>query len=197
MTPPHSFGMEREAELTRLLRRAADGDGSAFESAVGITYDQLERIARRHLNIAYGARADGATLEPSALVNEAFLRLQAQRTGFENRGHFFAIATRVMLRALRDYERKRNTGKRGGDRVRVTLSGLSAAGEPTLTSAIDLSEALDELEALDERKAAVVRLRVLWGHTTSEIAEELGVSDATVERDWRFARAWIHARLTG
>jgi len=188
--------MEPRTDLTVLLQRAAGGDAGAFDQAVEATYGQLEHIARRHLNLQYGARAGSATLEPSALVHEAFLRLRDQRSGFENRGHFYAIATRVMLRALGDYERRRNTDKRGGERIRVTLTGLSLKGQPTLTSAIDLSSALDELEALDERKAAVVRQRLLWRLTSSEIAEALEVSVPTVERDWRFARAWLQGRLT-
>ena len=189
--------MGQELDLTVLLRQAADGEDGAFERAVEATYAQLEPIARRQINLAYGARANDATLEPAALVHEAFFRLRDQRGGFENRSHFYAIATRVMLRALRDYERKRSTQKRGGDRIRVTLSELAVQGQATLTTALDLEAAMDALEQLDERKAAVVRQRILWGQTASEIAESLDVSVPTVERDWRFARVWLHRRLTG
>jgi RNA polymerase sigma factor (TIGR02999 family) len=188
--------MENGVDLTLLLHRVSGGETGAFDEAVAATYIQLEAVARRHLNLAYGARADDCTLEPSALVNEAFFRLRDQRSAFKDRSHYFAIASRVILRALRDYERKRNAGKRGGDHFRVTLSGLSA-DTPTLTSAIDLTDALEELEKLDERKAAVVRLRTLWGQTVAEIAETLSVSVPTVERDWRFARIWLHRKLTG
>ncbi len=188
--------MTSDSSLTLLLQRAADGDATALDDAVRATYGQLEKVARRHLNLAYGPRADSATLEPSALVNEAFVRLKDQRNAFANRGQFYAVATKVMLRALRDYERARAVEKRGGDRVRVSLAGLAAHGSPTLTTAVDLAAALDELEEHDARKAQVVRLRVLWGQSMAEVAETLEVSLPTVERDWRFARVWLRNRLT-
>jgi RNA polymerase sigma factor (TIGR02999 family) len=188
--------VESDSNLSLLLRRAAEGDAAALDDAVRVTYEQLERVARRHLNLAYGPRADSATLEPAALVNEAFVRLRDQRNAFANRGQFYAVATKVMLRALRDYERARAAGKRGGDRVRVSLAGLAAHGNPTLTTAVDLAAALDELEEHDPRKAQVVRLRVLWGLRMAEIAEALDVSLPTVDRDWRFARVWLRNRLT-
>ena len=118
-----------------------------------------------------------------------------QRKPFENRDHLYAVATRVMLRALVDYERERGSLKRGGGRVQVTLSELSAARGVTLTSAAALSEALEELERLDERKCEVVRLRAIWGFPMKEIAGILGLSLPTVERDWRFARAWLVGAL--
>ena len=130
-------------------------------------------------------------------INESFLRIIKQRNKYDNRGQFFAIATKVMLRVLVDYQRRRGAAKRGGDRQRITLT-LDKHAEPgrgpgpdTLIGVETLVEALDGLEALDSRKADVVKMKVVWGLTMSQIAESLGISLATVERDWAFSKAWL------
>jgi RNA polymerase sigma factor (TIGR02999 family) len=151
----------------------------------------LERVAAARMRRNFGRELVGVTLEPAALVNETVLKLIEHPRSFENRRHFYAYATRVMLRVLIDYQRRRAAEKRGGDRVRVTLSALSSSPEPAVTSAVELAEVLDRLAALDERKAEVVQLRVFWGLELKEIASTLGVSTATVDRDWRFARRWL------
>jgi len=183
-------------EITRWLVRAAAGDDEARERVAAWAYDDLERLAASRLRRAYGARAAALTLEPAALVNETFLRLLESPVGFENRRHFLAFASRVMLSALVDYQRERGARKRGGDRVRVTLTGLAdhraAAAE---VGPAAFAAALGELERLDARKADVVRLRVLWGAGNAEAARLLEVSVPTVERDWRFARSWLADRL--
>ena len=143
----------------------------------------------------YRGRLDGLTLEPAGLVNETFLCLLENPTGFANRRHFLAFASRVMLGALADYERRRRAGKRGGDRLRVTLTGLSAEARPPDVRLIDFEAALGELEALDVRKAEIVKLRVLWGASNADAARLLEVSVPTVERDWRFSRLWLGDRL--
>lgn len=183
-------------EITLWLGRAAAGDDEARERVAAWAYRDLEQLAERRLRRAYGARAAALTLEPAALVNETFLRLLESPVGFENRRHFLAFASRVMLSALVDYQRGRGARKRGGDRVRVTLSGLAdeRAAAPEVGPAA-FATALAELEALDARKADVVRLRVLWGAGNAEAARLLEVSVPTVERDWRFARSWLADRL--
>jgi RNA polymerase sigma factor (TIGR02999 family) len=183
-------------EITLWLGRAAAGDDEAQERVAAWAYGDLERLAARRLRRAYGARAAALTLEPAALVNETFLRLLESPVGFDNRRHFLAFASRVMLSALVDYQRGRSARKRGGDRVRVTLSGLveDRMADAGIVPA-DFAKALAELETLDARKADVVRLRVLWGAASAETARLLEISIPTVERDWRFARSWLADRL--
>jgi RNA polymerase sigma factor (TIGR02999 family) len=182
-------------DITRLLGRAAAGDEGAFEEVAAWAYAELERLADRRMRRQYRGRLDGLTLEPAALVNETFLRLLEKPTGFANRRHFLAFASRLMLGALADYERRRRAGKRGGERLRVTLSGLTAAAGPPDVRLTDLEAALGELEALDPRKAEIVKLRVLWGASNADAARVLEVSVPTVERDWRFSRLWLGERL--
>jgi len=163
-------------------------------------YDDLQRVAERHLSRQFGRGLPGVTMEPAALVNESFLRIIKQRNTYDNRGQFFAIATRVMLRVLVDYQRRRATAKRGGDRPRITLSlaegppsaqGNGDTGTEKLIEVDALVESLQRLEDLDARKADVVRMKVVWGLQMQEIAHSLGVSLATVERDWAFSKAWL------
>jgi len=182
-------------ELTRILQAAGLGDESAMQRAIELVYEDLERVARAQLSRARGPAIDGKTLEPRALVHETFLRLIQQRNAFENRGHFFAVATKVMLRAMREEERAKRALKRGGDALRVTLHDLPAEHGPTTATLTDVAAALDALEKLDARKAAIVRMKIFFGLTTTEIAEQLDSSERTIERDWRFARSWLAARL--
>jgi RNA polymerase sigma factor (TIGR02999 family) len=184
-----------EHEITRLLGLAAQGDAAAFGEVAGWAYAELERLAASRMRRRYGGRLDGLTLEPAALVNETFLRLLEKPTGFENRRHFLAFASRLMLGALADYERRRRAQKRGGDRLRVTLTGLADSDESPGVVLSDLEAALEELEALDARKAEIVKLRVLWGANNEDTARLLEISESTVERDWRFSRMWLGERL--
>jgi RNA polymerase sigma factor (TIGR02999 family) len=182
--------------VTKLLEEAAEGRQGAFEEAIALVYDELKRVAGKHVRRAYGARTDDVTLEPEALVHEAFLKLLDQREPFRNRAQLLAIASRVMLRALVDYQRARGAARRGGGQVRVTLSGLERSDGPSLATASDLASALDRLDEQDARKAEVVKLRILWGLTNPEIARTLDISVPTVEREWRFARAWLANELS-
>jgi RNA polymerase sigma factor (TIGR02999 family) len=185
--------------ITQLLRDVDRGRDGAMDDLMAAVYGDLQAVAEKHMRERFGHGLPGVTLEPAALVNESFLRLIKQRTKYDNRGHFFAIATKVMLRVLVDYQRRRIAAKRGGGVHRVTLAldvpadapASSSPGTQTLIGVDSLVESLEKLEALDARKADVVKLRVVWGLQMKEIAESLGISLATVERDWAFSKAWL------
>jgi RNA polymerase sigma factor (TIGR02999 family) len=190
--------MPEDGEITKLLEKAADGDGVALDKVIALVYDDLERLARKHMARQFGDAAAGVTLEPGHIVSDTWLRLIRQRNRFDNRGHFFAIATRIMLRVLLDYQRRRSAKKKGGHLVHVSLGALRGKVGPSPAIEIhDFARALEALEELDRRKADVVKHHVIWGQTLSEVAAALDRSLATVERDWRFARAWLAARLRG
>ena len=183
-------------DITLLLKRMDDGESGAADELMRIVYQDLERMAASHLRKHFGHRAGHITLEPAALVNESFLRLIKQRKSFDNRGQFFAIATKVMLRVLIDYRREKLTAKRGGAHTRLTLSVEQHEGSPLATAAdqVDveaLAVAIEDLERLDARKADIVKMRVVWGMTVPEVALALDISPSSVDRDWRFAKAWI------
>jgi RNA polymerase sigma factor (TIGR02999 family) len=183
--------MNVQGQITRLFESAAGGDKTAFERVVVLVYDELEQMAGHQLRRDFGG-LDGITMEPSALVNETLLKLLPDRPDFANRRHFFAFASKVMRRALIDYQRARGRIKRGGNALRVTLTDLGAeASTPPQTDAAQVCEVLDHLEHLDPRKCEVVQLRIFWGMEMAEIAQILGISLATVERDWSFSRAWL------
>ena len=188
--------MPDEANITRLLRDIENGRSGAMDNLMESVYTDLERMARSYMNQRFGPGLPGLTLEPAALVHESYLKLIRQRERFDNRGHFFAIATKVMLRVLLDYDRRRRASKRGGAQERITL--LVDHPDPRSLSGTDpgievecLVSALERLEAQNERKADVVKLRVVWGLTLPEIAASLGLSLATIERDWAFSKAWL------
>ncbi|MEM6704520.1 MAG: ECF-type sigma factor [Acidobacteriota bacterium] len=174
--------------ITELLRAAADGDDAAQEQVVEWAYSELERLAAARLRRRH--RGGTPTLEPAALVNETFLRLLPKQLDFQNRRHLLAFAGTIMLRVLVDYQRERGAQKRGGDAIRVTLSGLGRASESGI-GILDFHLALERLQEMDPRKAEVVRLRLLWGCEMTEVAKLLETSLSTVERDWRFARTWL------
>ena len=184
-------------DITLLLQEVNAGREGAMDDLMERVYADLERIALAHLSRQYGPRANTLTLEPAALVNESFMRLIRQRNAYDNRGQFFAIATKVMLRVLCDYQRGRLAARHGGEMQRVRLSldgrpGRTAA--PDSSAQIDIEplvKALENLEDLDPRQAEIVKLRVVWGLEVREISDSLGISTATVKRDWRFARAWL------
>ena len=189
--------MTTTGEITLLLRQVEAGRTGALDDLMKLVYGDLERIALGHLTRRFGERAGVVTLEPAALVNESFLRLIKQRKAYDNRGQFFAIATKVMLRVLIDYQRQRLAARRGGQNRRVSLSldgqpdPNPGPGRATQIEVEALTQALERLEALDPRQAEVVKMRVVWGLEINEIADALGTSASTVKRDWRFARAWL------
>lgn len=177
--------------ITGLLRQLADGDDRAGDKLAAAVIDKLERIAHRELAERNRGALDGLTLEPGMFVHDALLKLINQPLEFANRRHFFAYATQIMVRSMVDYHRARQAQKRGGDLLRVSLS---AVGDQSVEFE-ELPPILQELERLDARKADVVRLRVFWGANNDEIAELLKLSASTVERDWRFSKRWLAARL--
>ncbi len=194
--------MGQPGDITVLLEAARTGREGALDELMDRVYSDLERIALKHLSRRFGDNARTVTLEPAALVNESFLRLIKQRKSYDNRGQFFAIATKLMLRVLVDYQRQQLAARRGGNLKRISLY-LDGRPEPAATTgpadsiAVEpLTAALERLEALDPRQAEVVKMRVVWGMKVQEIAAALGLSPSTVKRDWRFARAWIIDEVT-
>ena len=183
-------------KITLLLREAEDGREGALDGLMALVYAELERMARSYLRKHFGSRAEAITLEPAALVNESFLKLIQQRNRYDNHGHFFAIASRVMLRVLIDYRRQRAASIRGGGRTHIALvlDEQQIAGSERRTTGIDVerfAEALEKLEAVSPRRADVAKMRVIWGLNLRQVADSLDVSPSTIDRDWRFAKAWL------
>lgn len=191
---PYNSHMDAAADITRLLKDAETGSDAAQDALMRAVYADLERMAGKHLRQHFGAGAAAVTLEPAALVNESFMKLIRQRNTYDNRGQFFAIATRLMLRVLIDYRRRRDAAKRGRSRIMLPLDERKLEAHAGPASAIEVEElaaALEKLEALDARKADVVKMRIVWGLDTIAISQSLDISPSTVERDWRFAQAWL------
>lgn len=188
-------------ELTRLLEAAHSGDTRAVDDLSNAVYDELRAMARRHLARDGSAKQAGLTIQPTILASDTLMKLIRQRQQYDNSGHFFAIASRLMMRVLLDYHRQRRAAKRGGGAVNLSLDPEhhDVADDPTRGGEVDveaLNGALDRLAALDPRKADVVRYRVLWGLTVPQTSEALGVAVATVERDWAFAKTWLAKELS-
>lgn len=184
-------------DITQYLRAWEQGDDQALESLLPMVYADLRAIAARHL----GSERSGHTLQPTALANEAYLRLRGlHHVPWHDRTHFFAIASRMMRRVLVDHARARGAVKRGSDAPRVELiEGLNDSLQPAMDSLelIDLDRALDELAGAEPRLARLVEVRFFGGLTIDEAAEVLGCSARTAKRDWAFARAWLLRRLSG
>lgn len=182
------------SDVTDLLARWSAGDGQAFAELVPIVYQELRRLARYQLS----HERPGDTLQPTALVHEAYLRLVDQnRTQWNGRAHFFGAAAQVMRRVLVDRARERLAQKRGdGVEPEPLDAALGVAAEPSW-DLIALDEALTELGALDPDRVKVVELRYFGGLTVRETAEILEVSEPTVKRDWALAKAWLYRRLNG
>ncbi|MEZ6195709.1 MAG: ECF-type sigma factor [Planctomycetota bacterium] len=179
-----------ERSLTALLGEIGAGTDRAWDEILPAVYNHLKGVARK---IA-GPGSDDATITPTALVHDAWAKLAGSASSdFVDRNHFFAVAAVTMRRILIDASRRRKTEKRGGDSHRVTLADV---GSPSASvDLLELDEALQELEGLSSRQARVVELRFFAGLGVAEVAECLGVSIATIEADWRLARAWLGRRL--
>jgi RNA polymerase sigma factor (TIGR02999 family) len=182
-------------EVSRLLSAARQGDPHAAAQLLPLVYDELRRLAARRL----AHEAPGQTLQATALVHEAYLRLvgggQADR--WDDRGHFFAAAAEAMRRILVESARRRRSLKRGGDRAREGLDVEEIAVPAPREDLLALDEALDRLAALDPVKAELVKLRYFAGCTIAEAAGLLNISTATAERHWAYARAWLHQEVAG
>ena len=186
--------MSQSHEITEMLRKWTDGKDEVSEELLTIVYNELHRQAARFLR----HERPNHTLQTTALIHEAYMRLIDQRdVEWESRSHFFAIAARVMRRVLVDYARSRNRGKRGGGIEDIPLEDVVELGTPApTTDLVALNEALNRLEAEDERLVRIVELRYFSGLTLEETADILGISRTTVAQDWAIARAWLHSELT-
>lgn len=182
----------RTGEVTRLLRAWRGGDEGAGDELMRVLYDELHRIADARLR----GEAAGHTLQSTALIHEAYMRLAGAGISWSDRTHFFAVAARTMRRVLTDHARARQRQKRSGALDRVTLSGLPAPERGgDAVDLIALDEAIEELAGQDPRKASAVELHYYGGLSYDEVAEALDTSPATVHRDLRMARAWLRDRL--
>jgi RNA polymerase sigma factor (TIGR02999 family) len=183
----------RSAAITSLLARAQERDRQATDELLPLVYEELRQLADRFL----AGEKPGATLQPTALVHEAYLRLVgSDRASWENRAHFFGAAARAIRRILVDRARARGAARRGGGRpLRLDTDAPLAGPEPSL-DVLALDEALAKLASIDAQKARVVELRFFGGLSVDETAATLGVSASTVDRDWAFARAWLHRAMS-
>jgi RNA polymerase sigma factor (TIGR02999 family) len=180
--------------LTHLLVEWRNGNEAAANQLFTVAYGELRRLAAWHLQ----KERPGNTLQPTALVNELYLKLfEGEPINWQNRAHFFAIAAQQLRRLLIDHARARQAEKREGGRVRLSLTQVNGLAAPREDDLIELDEALVHLEQLDRRSARVIELRFFGGLTEKEAAEALGISVATVKRDWEFARAWLSTHLSG
>lgn len=184
-----------KGEISELLKAWSDGEPGAPERIMPLVYDELRRQARRYLR---RERANH-TLQSTALVHEAYIRLVGQRdVTWQNRAHFFAIAAEMMRRILVNYAVRAACEKRGGEAVTIAIDGgtLQIADGTAGVNLIELDEALNRLAELDRRQAKVVELKYFGGLSIEETAEVLGLSSATVKREWNMARAWLRAELS-
>lgn len=181
-----------QGHVTELLVAWKNGNNQALHQLIPIVYSELRRLASLQLN---NERANH-TLQPTALTHEVFLRLFGyRRLTWQNRAHFFAVTAQLMRRILVEHARRRRAAKRGGDAQRVTLAEANARAEAVDVDVMALHEALTRLEEIDARQCRVVELRYFAGLSAEETAEALGVSLATVKRDWRVAKLWLRREL--
>jgi len=180
-------------DVTQLLSDWQGGDQQAFDRLMPLVYDELRRVARARLR----SEREDHTLQTTALVHEAYVRLvDLDRMTLRDRVHFFAMASRLMREILVDHARRRQAGKRGGGADRISLQDAEPLAEGQSIDLLALDEALTQLGTFDSRLCRVVELRFFGGLSIAETASVLKVSDATVERDWVVAKAWLHRRLT-
>jgi len=178
--------------VTQLLLDWRNGDQAALDQLMPLVYDELHRLAQAYLR----RERQGHTLQTSALVNEAYLRLVDQQTPWQNRAHFFGIAAQLMRRILVDHARAHQYAKRGGDQQRVSLEAAADVANAEDGDLVALDDALLSLAAIDPKQSRIIELRFFGGLTIEETAEVLGISHATVEREWSLARAWLRRELS-
>lgn len=178
--------------ISELLVRWRDGDQGALQALLPLVYDELKRLARNYLR----NERPGHTLQSTALVHEAYLRLVKSPLRLQNRTHFFAVAARLMREILVDHARSRRAAKRDY-RCKITLDRAVALPQKRDVDLLALDDALDELSRLDPRQGRIVELRFFGGLSIGETSEILGISPATVKREWTTARAWLHREMSG
>lgn len=179
--------------ITQLLKAHSSGDQQALDELIPLIYDEIRDMAHYRL---LGERTDH-TLNTTALVHEAYLKLvEFNRIDWENRAHFFGIASQVMRNILVDYAVKKKAQKRGGNRQRVTLGNQEHETQADLHDVLSIHQALEQLAEIDERQVRVVECRYFGGLTLEETAKALSISTATVSRDWKMARAWLNRELS-
>lgn len=189
---------KKSSEITKLLDAWGGGDNAALAELMPLVYDELRRMAKRYMQ----SQPSGHTLQTTALVHEAYLKLADNpEKRFSNRAHFFAVAARAMRHILVDHARSRQTEKRGGAVAAtagntISLEDISVVAEGQAAEVLALNDALEKLFAADERKGRVVELRYFGGLSVEETAEVLRVSSLTVMRDWRFAKTWLLRELS-
>lgn len=183
----------KQHEITQLLAEWSGGNQSALDELYPLVYDELHRLARRYMS----RERKGHTLQTTALINEAYVRLVDQKNvQWANRSHFFAISAQIMRRILIDHARRHAYAKRGGGAQQVSLDEAAVVTSGIGSELIRLDEALQTLSKLDQRRCHVVELRYFGGLNNEEIAGVLNVSENTVTRDWNMARAWLYQQLT-
>ena len=177
--------------ITDLLLKWSGGDATALEQLMPLVYDELRRLAGRYLR----RERDNHSLQPTALVNEAYLRLVDQQVEWQSRAQFYGLAARIMRNILVDHARSRQAAKRGGEQFRVSFDSDRQGSTDSGIRFLAVHEALERLAIFDAQKAQIVELRFFGGLSIEEAAEVLGVGHATVERDWKLARAWLRREL--
>jgi RNA polymerase sigma-70 factor (ECF subfamily) len=186
MRPP------QPSEVTRLLKDWGNGDSTALDQLMPIVYAELRAVAARYLR----RERQDHTLQPTALVHEAYLRLIDQKqVEWQNRAHFVGVAAQMMRRILVDHAKSHNRAKRGGGALRVTLDDAVALADERADDLLELDAALTALEAFDERKSRVVEMKYFGGLSVEETAEVLKVSVITIARDWKLAKAWLYTTI--
>lgn len=179
-------------QITQLLADWKDGNQTALDKLMPLVYNELRKMARRHLS----GRAPGHTFQTTELIHEAYVKLAGQKNQeWQNRSHFFSVAAKAMRHILVDHARSKSRQKRGGWQEKVTLKEAFNKSESRSDDIVALDDALNRLGELEERKASVVELKYFGGMTFDEIGETLGISEKTARRDWRLARMWLLREL--
>jgi len=181
-----------QKQISQLLEQSRNGNKEALDELMPIVYEELRRLARHYMR---NERA-GHTLQTTALVNEAYVRLVSYKMDWQSRAHFFAIAAQAMRRILIERARKHRSAKRGGDAQRISLDDAATVSPERLEEMLAVENALTTLEELDPRRGRIVELRFYGGLNVEETAHVLGISSPTVKREWRAAKAWLHRSIT-
>lgn len=184
--------MTQESEITQMLVDWRAGDSQALNQLMPAVHENLRQLANKYMR----SERAGHTLQATALINEAFLKLCDSSISWQDRAHFIAIAARAMRQILVDHARSKHRQKRGGDDVRVTLYDARIADSNSELDVLDIEDAMSALEKMDQRKAQIIELNIYGGMTYREIAEVLEISEATVDRELRFTRAWLQRELS-